>query len=638
MSFARWFGPVLVPGRALVQRLSLAHKLMVLLGVPLLALLAAAVLVALQARQDRDEVVERLQGLAALEQVQAAQARLVRHRQQLTAPALAGSAPASSGVPALRLPPRWQLAEPAQAAQRCVDALRGQAELQDPAAYLSAHAACLDRLDQLALAIAQRSGLARATREQGYALVDWWLHLGLPLHRAGDRLSTLLGRPSAAAHLVPDDMATWTRPAGTVDRLLAQSVSRLEEARREATPVPAGFDAVRLALQAQREAIDAKLSLGDLVPAAELPARAAAAQASTTALRRFDAALRQQLQAQLDTARARLQHRFWALVGGSAALLALCGYLAAACAMAFVEQFGSLRDCLARLTGGDLQARARVHGRDEAAALAEDVNRLAGRLQQLVDELLQGSHGIADLGTRLGDGATALAERSEAQARSLDRSAEVLQAVAHGVERSATLAEAVRGQSHLLREQAGEGRQQVGETVRSMQRIAERAQRMSQSVQAIEAITMQTRLLSLNATIEAAHAGGAGRGFALVAHEVRALADRTAQVAAEIQAMIHASGEEVQAGLGQVQRLEALSEQVAQHSADTAERMRTVAGQSAEQRHAMQALQAALAELADITETNRAGVRAAVDEAGALTLHAVRLRDSAARLQPACLT
>jgi methyl-accepting chemotaxis protein len=392
---------------------------------------------------------------------------------------------------------------------------------------------------------------------------------------------------------------------------------------------------VRSTLQAQREAIDAKLSLGDLVPAAELPTRAAAAQASAAALQRFDAALRRQLQAQLDTARGRLQQRFWGLVGGSVALLAVCGYLVAACAVAFVEQFGSLRGCLARLTEGDLQARARVHGRDEAAALAEDVNRLAGRLQGLVDELLQGSRGIADLGARLGDGAAALAERSDAQARSLDRSAEVLRTVAQGVERSAMLAEAVRGQSHQLREQADAGRQQVGETVRSMQRIAERAHQMSQSVQAIEAITLQTRLLSLNATIEAAHAGGAGRGFALVAHEVRALADRTAQVAAEIQAMIHASGEEVQAGLGQVRRLEALSEQVAKHSADTAERMHTVAGRSAEQRDAMQALQAALAELARITETNREGVRTAVDEAGALTLHAARLRDSAAHLQAA---
>lgn len=636
MPYVRWIRFALSPGRAVAQRLSLAHKLLVLLGVPLLALLTAAVLVAQQARQARDEVAQRLQGLAAIEQVQAQQARLVQHRLRLTAPVLADAAPLPPGGGRLpSWPPQGQRDAQQAGAQQCVGALVRRAELPDPNAYLAEHTACLDRLDQLTMAIAQRSGLVRATPQQGYALVDWWLHQGLALHRAADRLSTLLGRPSAAALLVPDDMVVWTRPGGSVERLVAQSASLLDEARREGAAVPQGFEAVVTTLGAQRAAIDTKLTLGDLVPAAELPARAEAARASRAALQRFDTALRAQLRSQLLHALDVWQQRFWGLLAGSAVLLGLCGYLLVACAAAFVEQFASLRRCVGRLTDGDLQARAEVHGRDEAAALARDVNRLGERLQGLVDDLLRGSRGIAELGERLGEGAVTLNERSQVQADSLAHSAAVLSSVSDSVQRSAALADTVLGQSGALCEQAERGRGEVAQTLQSMQRIAGRAQRMSQSLQAIEDITLQTRLLSLNATIEAAHAGSAGRGFALVASEVRALADRTGRVAAEIQAMIHQSGQEIEAGLAQVQRLEALSEQVARHSAETAERMRTVADQSAEQRGAMRQLQAALDALAGITTANRERVRAAAEEAGALTRHAALLRDSAAgRMAP----
>lgn len=622
---------LLAPGLALVRNLSLAHKLLWLLGLPLLAVLVCVVLVAQQAWQGRSEVRERLLGLAAMEQVQGWGQLLQQRRVQLTATPLAGDAPAPARPWVLQ--PQWQLEAPSKAAAACIAAQRGQTEApQDPAAFVAAHAACLDRLDGLMLAIAQRSGLVRAPAEQGYALVDFWLHHGLPLARAADRLDTLLGRPSAAAHLVPDDMAGWTRPRGWVDRLLGQAASQLEEARRAGAAVPAGFGAVRQALDSQREAIDAKLALGDLVPAAELPVRAQAAQATERALRQFDRQLRWQLRAQLETGLQHLAQRLWATALIAGLLAGTCGYFAMACAAGFVAQVHGLRDCLARLSRGDLAARAPVFGRDETAALAHDVNRLGERLQRLVDDLLHGSGSIARLGEQLGEGAAALAQRSEAQARSLATSAGALQAAASSAQQSAALAAEVQGQSHALSARAGEGRAQVGQAAQTMQRIAARARQMSQSLQAIEAITLQTRLLSLNATIEAAHAGGAGRGFALVAGEVRGLADRTAAVAAEIQTMIEHSGREIEAGLAQVRRLEALSEQMAQHSQATADRMHTVAGQSAAQSTAMLQLQAALDELSGITEANRERVQAAVDEAEGLARHAAQLQASAQRL------
>lgn len=598
-----WQG-LLRPGQRVLRRLALPHKLALLMGLPLLGLLWSLLQVGDEYLQARQSVAHRLQGIDALQAVRATQAAIEQQRRHLTLPpAVSGGRPGKQ-VP-WSLMPSWQLDAAAQPAAACAAAMLALQEV--PASvpeWLSQHQACLDRLDQLAQAIALRSGLLRSGLEEGYLVADFWLHHAWPLHRAADRLSTVMGRPNAPAHLVPDDMASWTQPGGTVQRLFTAAAALQAQAAAMGFALPPGLAPAQAAMTQQAEAIHAKLALGDLVPPAELSARQAAWEATHRALAQLDEGLHNQLRTDVQSGFARACQTLLLQAAGASVMLVLCIYLALACAADFLGQVAGIRRCIESHTQGRLDARVQVLARDELGLIGNEMNVMGERLGALVAQLRSSSQDIAGLGEALSMGAQSLAIRTEQQTRELDESARSVQLAAESAGQCAELAAQVQQLSLTLQGQAQQGTNEVSQAVQGMEDIARQAGQMRESVSAIAAIAMQTRLLSLNATVEAAHAGENGRGFALVAGEVRALADRTAAVAGQIEMMIGQSGEAIAQSLGQVRRIERLSRDVQEHSVHTAERMQGIATQSAAQSAAMSQLRTALADLAAITHAN----------------------------------
>lgn len=605
---------VLNPGQRVLRRLPLAYKLALLMGVPLLGLVWSLVQVGVDYLHQRQSVAERLQGIDALQAVRSTQAAIEQQRRHLTLPAAVagGAAPKPA---AWVLLPAWQLEATAQPAAQCAAALLALKVAPAAAELLSQHLTCLDKLDQLAQAIALRSGLLRSRLEEGYLLADFWVHHAWPLHRAADRLSTVLGRPNAPAHLVTEDMASWTQPGGTVQRLLTAASALQAQATGMGFALPAGLAPVQAAMAQQAEAIQAKLALGDLVPAAELPVRQAAWVATAAALSRLDEGLREQLRAQVQHSFAVTCQSLLFQAVVASLMMAVGIYLALACAADFLGQVTGIRRCIEAHTRGQLETRVPVVAEDELGLIGTEMNVMGDRLGALVARLRGSAQEIAGLGDALSMGAQSLAIRTEQQARELDESARSVQGAARSASQCAELAAQVQQLSQTLQSQARQGSDEVLRAVRGMEEIARQAQHMRESVGAISAIAMQTRLLSLNATVEAAHAGAHGRGFALVAGEVRDLADRTTAVAGQIEAMIAHSVDAIALSLDQVRRIERLSSDVQAHSVDTAERMQGIAAQSAAQSAAMDQLRVALADLATITHANLAMVTESVGDA-----------------------
>jgi methyl-accepting chemotaxis protein len=216
-----------------------------------------------------------------------------------------------------------------------------------------------------------------------------------------------------------------------------------------------------------------------------------------------------------------------------------------------------------RLANGDLTVSIKATGSDEIALLAESSRRMVENLRELIGRVADTSGQIASASNQLRSTAEQIATAAEevaCQTSTVATASEEMAATSGDIAQNCSMAAESSRQSS---ESATHGGVVVQETIAGMVKIAERVKNSAQTVEnlgarseqigqiigTIEDIADQTNLLALNAAIEAARAGEQGRGFAVVADEVRALAERTSKATREIGEMIKGIQSETKAAV-----------------------------------------------------------------------------------------
>ncbi|MFX1803128.1 methyl-accepting chemotaxis protein [Paraburkholderia sp. A3BS-1L] len=191
----------------------------------------------------------------------------------------------------------------------------------------------------------------------------------------------------------------------------------------------------------------------------------------------------------------------------------------------------------ARIASGDLAQPVEVHARDASSMLGALRDMQKG-LSATVAEIAASAEAIAAASGQISTGNLDLSHRTEAQAVALERTASSMEQLTSTVRLNAENAQQASTLAGNASQIAQKGGAVVGRVVATMNEINESAKSIADIIGVIEGIAFQTNILALNAAVEAARAGEEGRGFSVVAGEVRNLAQRSAAAAREIKALI----------------------------------------------------------------------------------------------------
>ncbi|GAB4194192.1 MAG: hypothetical protein Kow00105_08400 [Phycisphaeraceae bacterium] len=301
----------------------------------------------------------------------------------------------------------------------------------------------------------------------------------------------------------------------------------------------------------------------------------------------------------------------------------------------------------------DLTKRVEVTSKDEIGQLSECFNGFVGTLQEVITEVTTSTQEVAGAATQIAASSEEIAsgmQEQSSQVTQISSAVEQMSASIVEVARKSGEAANEAGDSGRVAEEGGQvvrdtivGMNSISDAVKagaaSVSELGKRGEQIGQIIEVINDIADQTNLLALNAAIEAARAGEHGRGFAVVADEVRKLADRTTKATEEIAesitaiqaetgeavAKMTAGTEQVQVGVEKATAAGKSLEQIVTGARKVAENVQSIAAAAEQQSAAAEQVSRNIESITAVTAQSTEGAQQAAQAATQLSSKAEQL-------------
>ena len=255
-----------------------------------------------------------------------------------------------------------------------------------------------------------------------------------------------------------------------------------------------------------------------------------------------------------------------------------------------------------KIADGDLKVKVTLAS--DKDALGQALQVMVDRLSYVLSEVQMAGDQIAAGSSEVSTFSHSLAEGATQQKDSLESIASALEQLSSQTRQNADSASEANSLADMAQKSVAQGQSHMQEMMQSMNEIKEAGDKISDFIKTIDEIAEQTNLLALNAAIEAARAGEQGRGFAVVADEVRSLASRSTEAAEETNKLIHLSEQKTQKGIDIAGNTATALQSIFDSINQTSSLVATISSASHEQAQAVEEVSRGVTEVDNVIQSN----------------------------------
>ncbi|WP_299877476.1 methyl-accepting chemotaxis protein [uncultured Sulfitobacter sp.] len=207
---------------------------------------------------------------------------------------------------------------------------------------------------------------------------------------------------------------------------------------------------------------------------------------------------------------------------------------------------------IGELSNGNLQVRIEGERLGAFNRMQEDFNTALQSVEDTISSVVQSGQSVSATSSELETSSHGMAKRAETSAASIEETSAAVEEITASIRQVVASAKSAEDATLRVRDSAYKTQEAANETEASINQMTEASAEINRVINVIEDIAFQINLLALNAGVEAARAGEAGRGFSVVASEVRALAQRSKDAVQEINDVIQRNNKTVEEGVTKV--------------------------------------------------------------------------------------